>query len=133
MREHGFSLVEALIAATIVIVGISGLAQLFVIASAANQRAKSRTMATVLAQSRMEELKASRLLPAPGVDYADSRGNLLGEDASAPSGAIYVRRWSVAAMPSNASAVVLEVSVTFPRAAPGEVVRLAGIKVVETP
>lgn len=133
MRERGFSLIEVLIAATIVIVALSGLAQLFVIASVANQRSRSRTLATVLAIAKMEELRASGEAVASGLDYADARGNTLGGQLGSPPGAAYVRQWSATAMPSNPNAWILEVRVTFPQASPGEVVRIAGLKATRTP
>jgi type II secretory pathway pseudopilin PulG len=129
MRERGFCLVEVLVAATIVIVALGGLAQLFVIASASNQRARLRTMATVLARSRMDELRASREVVAGGVDYRDARGDLV----ERAIGAAFIRRWSVAAMPSNPDLWVLEVTVSVPHAAPAEVVRMAGLKTSRMP
>lgn len=130
MRERGFVLIEVLIAATIVIVAISGLAQLFVVSSAAGQRARLRTVATLLAGAKMEELRASPEAVVPGVDYPDALGNNVGRAAA---GALYVRRWSVVDMPSDSNAQVLEVVVTLPRASPGEVVRLAALKTARTP
>ena len=133
MRDRGFCLVEVLIAATIVIVAISGLGQLFVISSVANQRARSRTIATVLATAKMEELRAAANAPASGLDYADARGTLFVQRTGPATGATYVRQWSAAAMPSNRDALILDVQVTFPQASPGEVVRLSGLKASRAP
>jgi Tfp pilus assembly protein PilV len=133
VRERGFCLVEVLIAATIVIVAIAGLGQLFVISSVANQRARSRTIATVLATAKMEELRAAANAPASGLDYADARGMLSDHGAGPAPGASYVRRWSAAAMPANPRAFILDVQVMFPQASPGETVRISGLKVSRVP
>jgi hypothetical protein len=121
-----------------VIVAICGLGQLFVIASVSNQRARSRTIATVLATAKMEELRASANAPDSGLDFADARGILFdqrtlpGPPGPAP-GATYVRRWSAAPMPSNPRALILDVRVMFPHASPGEVVRIIGVKAPRAP
>jgi hypothetical protein len=109
-----------------------------VVASAANQRARSRTLATVLAREKMEELMAAEGIVSPGVDYANSRGEAIGGEAIGGRGrpqpaAIYVRQWSSSPLPSNPSARVLHVWVTFPHASPGEVARIAGVKPTRSP
>jgi Tfp pilus assembly protein PilV len=116
-----------------VIVAISGLAQLFVASSAANLRARSRTLGTVLATAKMEELRAAADAPAAGLDYADARGNAFEQRTGSARGATFVRRWTVVAMPSNPGALVLEVEVRFPQASPGEVVRLTALKASRAP
>ncbi len=54
----GFSLLETLVAITLLTVGVCSLAQLFVISARANQRAHVMTTASVLAQQKMEQLRA---------------------------------------------------------------------------
>jgi len=56
--EAGFSLLEVLIATTVLTVGLTALAQLFAISTRANFSAKSTTMASILAQQKMEQLRA---------------------------------------------------------------------------
>src|SRR5580765_7774854 len=71
---RGFSLLEVLVATTIVAVGVSALAQLTGIATHANRHARQSTMAAVLAQKKMEELlaeEAGTLTPSP----ADALGH----------------------------------------------------------
>lgn len=109
---HGFSLVEALIATTIVIVALAGLAQLCVVAVAANQRAKSRTIATVLAQEKLEELMATNGDVASGSDFVGGRGQWLGAGDSPPPGTAYVRRWIAEPLAIGAGATRLRVAVT---------------------
>lgn len=56
-NERGFSLVETLVATTIMTVALSSLAQLFLISTKANQSARITTGASVLAQQKMEQLR----------------------------------------------------------------------------
>jgi Tfp pilus assembly protein PilV len=134
VRERGFCLVEVLIAATIVIVAISGLGQVFVVSSAANQRARSRVLATVLATAKMEELRAGANTSVSGLDYADARGDRFDQRTASTQGATYVREWSSTVLPSNPGALmILDVRVTFPGISPGEVVRISGLKASRAP
>ena len=55
--ERGFSLIEVLIATTILTVALSALAQLFAIATNSNASAKATTFASLLAQQKMEQLR----------------------------------------------------------------------------
>src|SRR3954468_22280397 len=55
--EGGFSLLEVLVASTIMAVALTTLAQLFVMSTKANQGAKTTTYAAVLAQQKMEQLR----------------------------------------------------------------------------
>jgi len=55
---RGFSLLEVLVATTIAIVAIAGLAQFAAIGATANRRARLATLAAVLAQQKMEQLRA---------------------------------------------------------------------------
>lgn len=55
--EGGFSLVEVLVATTVMTVGLVALAQLFAISTRSNTSAKATTFATVLAAQKMEQLR----------------------------------------------------------------------------
>ena len=55
--ERGFSLLEVLVATTILTVALSALAQLFAISTKTNVSAKSTTFAALLAQQKMEQLR----------------------------------------------------------------------------
>ena len=57
-RAEGFSLLETLVAVSVFAVGISALAQLIVLATHLNQRSKAVTLATLLAQEKIEQLRA---------------------------------------------------------------------------
>ena len=131
---RGCSLIEALIATTIVIVALAGLAQLFVIAAAANRGSKERTVATILAQEKMEELLSLEgLRVGEGADFIDARGQRLGTSVSPPQAAFYTRRWSAAPLPENPSgAVVLQVWVTV-LGGKADAARLLGVKTRRDP
>ena len=55
--EDGFSILEVLVAATIMTVAVAGLAQMFALATYANASARATTYAAVLAQQKMEQLR----------------------------------------------------------------------------
>lgn len=57
-REGGFSLLEVLVASTIMIAGVASLAQLFLVSTRNNAAAKSTSIAAMLAQQKMEQLRA---------------------------------------------------------------------------
>jgi hypothetical protein len=54
---RGCSLLEVLVATTIVVVGVMALAQLFALATHANLHAKQTTFTAILAQQKMEQLR----------------------------------------------------------------------------
>ena len=56
--DHGFSLVEVLIATGILATALVTLAQLFAIATRSNYNARNVNYATVLAEQKLEELRA---------------------------------------------------------------------------
>jgi prepilin-type N-terminal cleavage/methylation domain-containing protein len=56
-NDRGFSLVETLVATTIMTVALASLAQLFLISTRSNQSARLTTTASVLAQQKMEQLR----------------------------------------------------------------------------
>jgi type II secretory pathway pseudopilin PulG len=125
-EASGFSLVETLIATTITIVGITAIAQLFVVSSAANARAKSATLSTVLALDKMETLIAEGGDDG-GSDFVDSGGRSIGSGAVPPPGTAFVRRWSVQPLSEGSPATVsIEVSVT--RVAGRTDTRIAGVR-----
>jgi prepilin-type N-terminal cleavage/methylation domain-containing protein len=55
--DRGFSILEVLMATTVLTVGLAALAQLFAISTRANFNAKVTTVASVLAQQKMEQLR----------------------------------------------------------------------------
>jgi type II secretory pathway pseudopilin PulG len=55
--QSGFSLLEVIVATSLLIVAVASLAQLFVISVRANASARATTYASVLAQQKMEQLR----------------------------------------------------------------------------
>jgi type II secretory pathway pseudopilin PulG len=125
-EERGFSLIETVVAAGIVAGAFAALAQVFALSIAHNVAARNASASMVLAAQKMEQLRG--LIPdvdlneggtlagsvAGFADYLDQAGDVLGAGGSVPSGTVYVRRWSVAAMPSKPDLLVIQVLVTKP-------------------
>jgi hypothetical protein len=126
----GSTLVEALIATLIFTTGLLAMAELVRIATASNIRARSRTVAGILAGQKLEQLRALawefdlsglpisdpelRASPlslqrnTPGfVDHVDGSGVVVGRDIRAPASAVYTRRWSVEPLTASTEHVVL--------------------------
>jgi len=108
----GFTLIEVLVACTLLTVAIAGVAQLFAATTMANATARATTYATVLAVEKMEQLRA---LPFDDPALAISPADALRADADGyfdvPS-AGYRRRWSIAALPGHpADSVTVSVAV----------------------
>jgi type IV pilus modification protein PilV len=121
-REHGFSLLDALIACTILAVGVLSVAHLLAVGVALNGSARDTTVAAVLAAQKLEELRSHPSVDAspadalerdaPGfVDYLDRHGNV--HAASDATGTVaYVRRWSTEPVADHPDTVVVQVRVT---------------------
>jgi hypothetical protein len=111
-REQGFSLLESLIACTLLTVGLLSLAQLMTVAASLNESSRHGTLAAVLAAQKVEELRAL-VDQAPGVDFIDSLGNPLAPSGGGlPARTAYVRRWTVDPLDVDSAASVIEVIVT---------------------
>jgi hypothetical protein len=113
----GFSLVEALVASTLLAAGAAVFSQLFVVAVLANRRAGHDSIAVTLAADKIEELRAAPfadLAASPGgsldanitghFEYLDGAGRVIGGSGGEPDPVRYTRRWMVgraALEPSN--------------------------------
>ena len=74
---RGFSVVEVLVATAIMASALVGLAQLFLISTRANMSARTATMASVLAQQKMEQLRGlAWTFNAAGQAVSDFAANL---------------------------------------------------------
>ena len=122
--KQGFSIIEVLVATTVMAVGLAALAQLFALSVGVNTRARHTTMATVLARQKIEELRAEPGAlehSPPGALEHDTPGFYDVVDRR------YHRRWSIDAMPSNPDAVVLQVFIV------DHGIRLLSVKTPRTP
>jgi prepilin-type N-terminal cleavage/methylation domain-containing protein len=122
---RGYSLLEVLVATTIVVVGVAALAQLIALATHASLRARETTDAAVLAQQKMEELlpqATTELTPSPAdalvrnvegcSDFVERSGRALGSGPVPPAGSAYLRRWSMDPLPdSHTNTWILQVVV----------------------
>jgi hypothetical protein len=124
-EEDGLSLIEVLIATCILAGALVSLAQLFAIAIRTNLTARGASYATILAEQKIEELRARAwsvdaqgvrlsdggLTASPRgslnanmagyVDYADQFGRTLVSDVNRPPNAVYTRRWAITASPTD--------------------------------
>jgi hypothetical protein len=75
--ERGFSILETLVAATILIVTLAGLAQLFMLSVRANTSAKATSYAALLALQKMEQLRGLTWgFDVQGLPAADTSTNV---------------------------------------------------------
>ena len=108
MKAAGFSLVEVLVATSVVAVAVASLAQLFIVSARAGRIAHTTSTTMLLAQQKMEELQADLpgSIPSPSgalfantpgyFEYIDRFGvSVGGASFTPPADAIYVRRWAV--------------------------------------
>jgi Tfp pilus assembly protein PilV len=114
--EGGFSLIEVLVAAGLLVGSLAALAFVFVFATRANADAQYATYATVLAMQKMEELRAASvpIQVVDAVDYADMGGTVLTGQSDPPQ-AVYERRWTVETLLTAPDALVIAVTVGLVR------------------
>jgi prepilin-type N-terminal cleavage/methylation domain-containing protein len=111
-RDSGFTLVEVLVATTMVAVAVGGLGYLWTAAAGVNRSARRSTLAALFAVEKMEQLRA---LPFEDRALAASPADALRNDADGyfdvPAEG-YRRRWHIAPLPSYpANALVVHVMV----------------------
>jgi hypothetical protein len=145
LAEDGSTLLETLVATLVLTTGLLAMAELVRIATSSNVRARSATVAGILAGQKLEQLLSLDVDDALGlaespwslqrntpefVDHVDGGGVIVGQDVEAPASAVYTRRWSIERLPSVEKAVLIQVLVTGVRnrgrADRGSVVRLSG-------
>jgi len=97
-RDRGFALPDALLASTLLVVGVLSLTQIFTLAIRANATAQHVTVAAVLAAQKIEELRSTPWrVPDEGVDRVEA----------------FTRQWSVAPLGADpAHTAIIQVSVT---------------------
>ena len=138
---RGFTLIETLVAAGILVTALTGMGQLLVLSAQWSRQSGSANGALIAAQGKIEELRAaafgydpggamladSTVQPSPAstlqadeapfVDWLDSSGALVGD----PTRAAWTRRWRVTpASSGGAEAIAIEVCVFRVRAIEAE-------------
>ena len=110
--SSGFTLVEAIIAIGLLTSGLVAFAYGVGLDVRLTADAKCRTIATIAASQKLEQLRATPSLGDvdKAAEYLDADGNLVCAGGSPCEGAVYARWWSIAAIPSNPRAVVIEAS-----------------------
>jgi Tfp pilus assembly protein PilV len=121
--SSGSTLIEAVVAITILATAVVSLAGLASVAVRTIALTRERTMAAILASQKLEELSpASRALSqsSPGaarhdeagfVEYLDAAGAVVGTGATA-RGVVYVRRWAVSPLAADTALNVILVAVS---------------------
>ena len=132
----GSTLVEALVATLVLTTGLLAMAELVRLAMSSNVRARTSSLATILAAQKLEQLRSltwefdlsgvavsdtglhaspwSLQRNTPGfVDHVDAGGFVVGQSTQAPASAVYTRRWSVEPLPGSPEhSVLIQVLVT---------------------
>jgi prepilin-type N-terminal cleavage/methylation domain-containing protein len=129
LESEGFSLVEVIIASTLLTIGLLAAVQLFGRCTLTNATAHAVTQATLLAVEKMEQLR-SRSIDDPSLAPSPPDALLTSVDAySDRPGGSYVRRWSVEPLPSfPEDGVVIRVVVSKSGVAGGAVVETIKVR-----
>jgi Tfp pilus assembly protein PilV len=106
----GSTLIEVLVATLVLVTGVLGVAQLFLIAAATNAAARDTTIAAALAAQKVEQLLSTDLAEATGlIDHVDMWGQVVGTAESPPANAVYTRRWSIEPLSTETVAIRVRV------------------------
>jgi prepilin-type N-terminal cleavage/methylation domain-containing protein len=115
--QRGFSLVETIVATSLVAVALVALAQFVGASVQSGAAARARAATTLMAEQKMEQIRAQSwaaitIMPPSVTDYLDAAGNERCAAASAPCGdAVYVRRWSATPAAFSNGVLIIEVDV----------------------
>jgi Tfp pilus assembly protein PilV len=90
-RARGFTLIEVVIAAGLLVVLCAGVAMVLMLTLNTIARSRHRAMALVLARAKLEQVLSEGSLPAEYIDYPDR----------------YERRWTVARTGTGAAELLV--------------------------
>ena len=98
-KGSGFTLIEVMIALTVLLIGMLGIAAMLVTSIDANENNKRSTEATYLAEQQMELFRGEPYSQVVNMNAADLANNTcinaLGNNTSAYPPRLYKRIWSV--------------------------------------
>ncbi len=115
--QRGFSLVETIVATSLLSVALVTLAQFVGAGVQSGAAARARAATTLMAAQKMEQLRtlpweAIVAMPPDVTDYLDASGDERCPGANAPCGdAMYVRRWSATPAPFSMGVLIIDVEV----------------------
>jgi Tfp pilus assembly protein PilV len=101
-HEAGFTLIEAMIATLVLMFGLTAIFNLMIVATSSNSLANRATVATALAGSRMEVLRATAFtaLADSPTDALDVAASPFTESITVPGAGIFVTTWKVQTLTS---------------------------------
>ena len=122
-RSRGFTILEAVIAAALAVIGVLALTRLQTTQVSASDASRQRAEASLLGQQVLENLRAFSTVPATSgaTAYADIAA---GSDSVTSEGVAYARAWTVNAQ-SSPDRKLVTVTVTWTRQGRTETVTLA--------
>ncbi len=115
--QRGFSLVETIVATSLLATALVALAQLVGAGVQSGAAARARAATTLMAEQKMEQLRALpwatlATMAFDATDYLDTAGDEQCAGAHQACGdAVYVRRWSATPASFSIGVLILEVDV----------------------
>lgn len=119
---RGFSLVETVFAIGLLTGALVTLAQLVAVGVYTTSGARYRTIATVLAQQKMEQLRGEATLADTNasVEHFDASGATVCAGAGPCEARVFTARWSIAPVSSAPGAILIKIEVSHARRNYGE-------------
>jgi hypothetical protein len=112
VRDRGFALLEALIAAALLITLAACVSRIVAAVVREGHASRLRAGATVAAADKAEELRSlDRADLMSGFDYLDAAGASVGSETPAPGSAVYIRRWTIQPLDGDTEVFTLRVEV----------------------
>ena len=121
--SRGFSFVETIVAIGILTGALVTFAHVLAISVQMAAGAKYRTAATMLAQQKLEQVRAeAQLIDTPeGIEHRDGSGLKVCDTAELCDAAFVTLRWSISPVASDPELMMVRVVVSHPRRGYGEV------------